>query len=1143
MKKNLLKKLWLRTLMLVAILLCGAGSAWGETKTDVLNQSFTGITGTNYSSWTGKTGTSGAVYAGNSAGGNSSIQLRSNNNNSGVITTTSGGKAKKVTVSWESHTASGRTLNVYGKNSAYSAATDLYNSSNQGTLLGTIVCGTSTELTISGDYEYIGFRSASGAMYLTSVSIVWETGGSTTEKCAAPTFSPAAGTYSSAQNVTLSTSTEGATIYYTTDGAEPTTNSSVYNSAITVSQTTTIKAIAVAGGYDNSDVASATYTIVDPSTPGTDTTPYTVAQARAAIAAGTGINNVYATGIVSEIPTAYSADYKNITFNFVDESGDQEFLQAFRCGGDYAANVEVGDIVVVCGNLTKYNSTYEFAQGCQLISLKKAAVAQPTFAPAGGTFTEAQTVTINCATEGANVKYSFDGETWQDYTSAISLTDLGIYDIYAKATKGTEESAVAEAKFYIKDATKGTAENPYTVAEALAIPPEEGVYVRGIVSSYPSGGGINTDKGYATYNISDDAQSSSYITIYKGKYLENVAFVSGDQLSTGDEVVVYGNIIDYHGTNEVGEGNYLYSTTNTSEPIEVSFSFAASGDYWDASTRTFNITSPEQYTKPTLFIGNGANISSEIVFSSNNTSVATVDASNGNVTILGPGTAVITASFPGNASYKPYSTSYTIVYTNGTDVVIVEDDKTTFLFNTESNEWGFPEGSTNKAVDENTFTANGVSITLAGSQGNGYYYNTTNSNYLILGKAGAYLTLPAFDFAVGKIVVEGNSGASPNVVQNIFVGENAVSTQTTGATMTNSYVIADEYQEAGNIYTLKVLSAHNTQISKIIVYNATGEEKINPQLKYSATAATATLGEEFTAPTLSYLDGFDGTITYASDNEEVATIDNEGVVSLVSAGTAVITASFAGNDTYEAAVARYTLTVQNAAVIGTDKFELVADASTLAAGDVIILVGTYEVDEEEPQTYALGTNQKTNNRQAVAVTINSTDGTITPSSDVQQITLEEGWYFNVGNGYLYAASKTANQLKTEAEADDNAKATISTDDDGNATIIFQGENTRNELRFNYNTGDPLFACYAAEATTGSLSHIYKKVTTTPPTLLGDVNGDGSITIADVTALVNIILGKDDVEPYKYNHEVADVNDDGHITIADVTALVNIILGK
>lgn len=62
-------------------------------------------------------------------------------------------------------------------------------------------------------------------------------------------------------------------------------------------------------------------------------------------------------------------------------------------------------------------------------------------------------------------------------------------------------------------------------------------------------------------------------------------------------------------------------------------------------------------------------------------------------------------------------------------------------------------------------------------------------------------------------------------------------------------------------------------------------------------------------------------------------------------------------------------------------------------------------------------------------------------------------------------------------------------------------------------------------------------------LIGDVNRDGQITIADVTALVDIILGKDDVEPYRYDHLAADVDRNGTITISDVPSLVNIILGQ
>ena len=84
------------------------------------------------------------------------------------------------------------------------------------------------------------------------------------EMVATPTFTPAAGTYSSTQNVTIECETEGATIHYTTDGSEPTADSPVFSSAITVSETTTIKAIAVMDGWNNSPTAEATYTIQIP---------------------------------------------------------------------------------------------------------------------------------------------------------------------------------------------------------------------------------------------------------------------------------------------------------------------------------------------------------------------------------------------------------------------------------------------------------------------------------------------------------------------------------------------------------------------------------------------------------------------------------------------------------------------------------------------------------------------------------------------------------------------------------------------------------------------------------------------------------------------------------------------------------------
>jgi hypothetical protein len=117
-----------------------------------------------------------------------------------------------------------------------------------------------TKQTINGTISATG-----GTLTLNSTAMLVY--GTLTPTAATPTFSPAGGPYTSAQTVTISDATPSPTIYYTLDGSTPTTSSSVYSSALTVSASETINAIATASGYLQSGVGTAAYIISLPPPP------------------------------------------------------------------------------------------------------------------------------------------------------------------------------------------------------------------------------------------------------------------------------------------------------------------------------------------------------------------------------------------------------------------------------------------------------------------------------------------------------------------------------------------------------------------------------------------------------------------------------------------------------------------------------------------------------------------------------------------------------------------------------------------------------------------------------------------------------------------------------------------------------------
>ena len=343
---------------------------------------------------------------------------------------------------------------------------------------------------------------------------------------ATPTFSLDAGTYNTAQSVTITTATAGATIYYTTNGDVPSITSNVYASAIEVASTMTIKAIAVKDG-ESSAVAEATYTIVNIEHAGTEADPYTVADARAAIDANTGITNVYATGIVSEIVTAYNSQYGNITYNIsADGTTTVDQLEVYRGksydGADFTSDddIQVGDVVVVYGTLQKYGNTYEFAQDNQLVSLQRPVITTPSISLSETTIeaTADETdgtidVTYNNITNVAAevVFYEEDGETTTSYdwiTADINNDNNVDYIIEAN----TGEARTAYMKVYALD---DEANDVYS--ELITI--TQDAYVAPV---------IPTGNSYVKVTSTDDITTGQYLIVYEGNDTHSaVAFNGG----------------------------------------------------------------------------------------------------------------------------------------------------------------------------------------------------------------------------------------------------------------------------------------------------------------------------------------------------------------------------------------------------------------------------------------------------------------------------------------------------------------------------------------------------------------------------------------------------------------------------------------
>jgi len=311
--------------------------------------------------------------------------------------------------------------------------------------------------TIGSNTAYVGFTGSTGAYTASQKILTWSFASSAASSAAAtPTFSPAAGSYSSPQTVTISDGTAGATIYYTTNGTTPTTSSTVYAAPITVSATETINAIAAVSGSStigSSAVGTAAYTISSQvATPvfsvGTGT--YTSAQTVTISDATSGATIYYTTN--GTTPTTSSAVYSAaITVNAT------ETLEALA--------VKTGS-----SNSAVASATYTIGAG---------QTAAPSFSVAGGSYYSAQTVTVSDATSGAVIYYTVNGTTPTTasavYRSPIAIGNSATLNAIAVAT-GHTASSVTSATYTLVAATPvvtpagGTYAGPQTVTITSASP-------------------------------------------------------------------------------------------------------------------------------------------------------------------------------------------------------------------------------------------------------------------------------------------------------------------------------------------------------------------------------------------------------------------------------------------------------------------------------------------------------------------------------------------------------------------------------------------------------------------------------------------------------------------------------------------------
>ncbi len=355
-------------------------------------------------------------------------------------------------------------------------------------------------------------QTSAKAIYVKNITV----NADTREQVATPEFSPAAGVVAAGTVVTISTTTSGATIYYTTDGSDPTT-SSTQGTSVTIDAAKTIKAFAVKDGMRDSEIATAAYTVGSSNGDGSLAHPFNIAGAKAYIDNG-GADEVYVAGVVSSIVKAYNSEFGNAQFWISDDGSADEF-EAYNCyflenkwWTDANTQIKVGDVVILCGKLTKYSTTYETSnKNAYLYSLNGNTVDDiPTISKTDITDVSADGVTGQTTTVTFTNNSGWTASVTPDGTVVTSTSIAGSTITYsvAKNTGGVRNGSIT-----VK--LTNDADNTRVLSETITV-------------SQKAASGSNSHS-YVKVTSTSDLTDGDYLIVYE---TGSVAFDGG--LSTFD---------------------------------------------------------------------------------------------------------------------------------------------------------------------------------------------------------------------------------------------------------------------------------------------------------------------------------------------------------------------------------------------------------------------------------------------------------------------------------------------------------------------------------------------------------------------------------------------------------------------------------